>query len=523
MAVGSTSIGRAIPGAEKHRFWFGRVSDWVSGELAPGEGALPTWTLAVVVILAGAAITDTSLTQVVILVAAVPLAIAAAIRSPRTLVLVLAPWLVALGLLRRVLLGLGSGALLGDPLLLIEPAVLALLAVVALRRGAARNRTVLAKGVVALSLLALIEVINPLQGGLTVGLGGLLFVLVPMLAFWVGRSLCDDVTMRRLLILVGLLAIPAAIYGLIQTYVGFPSWDTRWIQTVTANGTYGALEVNGVTRAFSSFSSAEEYGSFLSVGIAVWFALGRRPGRLPGILAALALLGTAVFLESARGTVVLTILAAGVMMAAFARVRLMSAALWGLAAVVVLYLGISHISAQQNPAVTTPSQTQALVQHEVEGLSQPFNPQTSTLGAHFRELVSGLKAAFTDPVGHGTGAINLSAARFGGLAQGTEGDPSNAGVAFGLPGLVAYLVVLISGLAAAYRVAVQRRDWLAIATLGVLVVTIFQWLNGGLYAVAWLPWLILGWVDRTKHCDLSANGLVPTQSTHLTVIDETFR
>jgi hypothetical protein len=339
--------------------------------------------------------------------------------------------------------------------------------------------------------LALVEAFNPLQGGLAVGFGGLLFVLVPMLAFWVGRALCSDAQMRRLFLLLAVLAIAAAGYGLVQTYVGFPSWDERWIQTVTSNGTYAALNVGGVIRAFSSFSASAEYAGFLAVGIAIWFAWGRGH-RMPAMLAAVALLGTAVVLDSSRGIVVLSVVSIGLMLAALARVRLASAVVWGVAAVAILAFTVSHFA----PTVSGNSPTAALVQHQVGGLTQPFNPETSTLGSHFGELISGLKASVTNPLGQGTGTITIAASKFGGAAQGTEVDPSNAGVAWGLLGLLAYLVIAIAGLATAYRLAAHRRDWLAVAALGLLVATGLQWLNGAQYAVAWLPWLTLGWVDR---------------------------
>lgn len=469
------------------------------GQLLAAEPDLWVWTLFLTVLGAGIALAQPQLTQVVILVAIAPALIAVALRSPRTLVAGLAVWLVAVGLIRRVLLGLGSRALLGDPLLLVEPAVLVLLTVVAMQRGASRDKTLLTKAVVALNVLALVEVVNPLQGSLAIGLGGLLFVLVPMLAFWVGRALCDDATLRRLFILVGFLAIPASIYGLVQTYVGFPSWDTHWIDSVIANGSYIALDVNGVIRAFSSFSAATEYATFLGVGIAVWLAWGRRSGRVLVMLMVVALLGTALVLVSSRGVVVLAVLAVGVMGAAVARVRLAAAALWGVIAVLVLFFAVGHLASQGMSGSTgTTGTTAALIQHQVGGISQPFNSQSSTLGVHFSEFISGLRAALTNPVGHGTGTITAASSKFGGVNQGTEVDPSNAAVAFGVPGLVAYVLVAMVGLASAYRLAAARRDWLSVAALGLLVVTFLQWLNGGQYAVAWLPWLVLGWVDTTQ-------------------------
>jgi hypothetical protein len=35
------------------------------------------------------------------------------------------------------------------------------------------------------------------------------------------------------------------------------------------------------------------------------------------------------------------------------------------------------------------------------------------------------------------------------------------------------------------------------AAIAIIVVMSLQWFNGGLYAVAFLPWLLLGWIDRS--------------------------
>ena len=52
-----------------------------------------------------------------------------------------------------------------------------------------------------------------------------------------------------------------------------------------------------------------------------------------------------------------------------------------------------------------------------------------------------------------------------------------------------------------YGLAARRRDPLSIAVLGVAAVTLFQWLNGDLYSVAWLFWLTLGWADQQDMSD----------------------
>ncbi len=445
--------------------------------------------------------------HVLLALAVCPLVLAVVWMSPRSTILGLAFWLVALGMVRR-LVGSGSSAGLGDPFLLVGPAVLVLLFVVACGRGALRRRSPLANAIGLLSLLVLVETLNPLQGGLLVGLGGLLFILVPMLAFWVGRSLLDDVTLRRLFRLIAALSVLSATYGLFQQFVGFPSWDERWI---TSNG-FTALEVgNGVTRAFGNFSSAQEYAAFLSVGLVVLVSSLRNVRRvfLPIPLAAIGLVGFALVLSSVRTSLVLAAAALGSMAAARVRLRPGIALLAGALAVVALGIGLSHFSSAQTTTSAVANPTGTLLQHDISGITDPTG-SNSSLPGHLSETFDGIKSAFSQPIGYGTGSVTLASGHLGGAANaGTESDLGNAGTGLGLLGVFLYVVVVVQGLLCAYRLAARRRDALAIAALGLLVVTLDQWLNGDLYSVAWLVWLSLGWVDRNAHLHPSEWVLSP--------------
>ncbi len=425
-----------------------------------------------------------------VFVALVPAVVALGVRAPSTLLYGLAIWLVALGLVRRLFDTTApvSHAGLGDPLLLVEPVIVIILTAIAIQRGALRRRTRLANAVLVLSILAVVEVVNPLQGSPLVGVGGWLFLLVPILAFWVGRSLVDDLVLRRLFILIALLAVGAVMYGLFQQKRGLPSWDQAWV----AASNYTSLNVGKAIRAFGTFSAASEYATFLAIGTVICAAALTRRRAIP-LLAVGGLLCYGVFYDSSRGILILTAAALGVMWAASQRLRPIPALSAGIIGVSVLLAAAGHFSTQ----TSTPTTEQAsLVQHQLQGLSNPLNSKDSTLSLHFSEMVKGLKSSITQPLGHGTGAVNLAASRLGGTSTATEVDPSNMGVALGLPGLVAYFIVVTVGLVTAYRVAAANRTWWAFAGLGVLVVTFLQWSNGGQYAVAWLPWLVMGWADR---------------------------
>ena len=99
-------------------------------------------------------------------------------------------------------------------------------------------------------------------------------------------------------------------------------------------------------------------------------------------------------------------------------------------------------------------------------------------------------------MGNGVGVITIAADKFGPSDNAaTDVDPSNVAVAMGIPGLLTYGVVVLLAMRLAFHRARRTRDFLGLAALGIILVTSLQWLNGGAYAVAPLPWLLLGWLD----------------------------
>lgn len=289
-----------------------------------------------------------------------------------------------------------------------------------------------------------------------------------------------------MVVLIAILSLASAGYGLAQTFIGFPGWDARWV----AERGYIALNVGGTTRAFASFSAASEYATFLGLGIVSVLALGLRWTRWPAVVSALALLGAALWYEAARGAVVLTVLAVAVMASAAKGVSLKRSLVLAAAVLATLPWVVGRITPEPGGGVGS-----GLAAHQVQGLSDPFAADSSLLG-HIELLRTGLRDAVRNPLGTGVGAVSLAAGKYGGPAAGTEADPSNAAVAGGTLGLVAYVAVLVLAMSRTHRLARNHPSPASLAALGFLVVTFLQWLNGGHYAVIFVPWLVLGWVDR---------------------------
>ncbi len=373
-----------------------------------------------------------------------------------------------------------------DPLLLVAPAVafVILVRVVAIeRRPLGSDR--ISRLMVFLVVLSFIEAFNPRGGGLSAGLAALLFTVVPLIWFFVGREVG---TRGAVEILLGCLVVSAclvATYGLIQIWDGFPAWDRLWL----SQSSYTALDVKGVTRAFATFSSAAEYGSFLAIGIVVAFAFAvdRRPYLLPAV----PLLAIALFYESSRGIIVTTVVAVLVVLAArTGSLRRATLALIILLAAVLLGVTLARGSIQN-----ASTSSNGLVAHQTSGLLHPLDQNKSTLPVHLALLENGFKRGIFDPIGYGIASTTLAGSRLGAPeSASTEVDLSNVFVADGTLGGLAYAAVLVLVLMAALRHAVATRDAASLAVLGILVANFGQWLNGGFYAVSALIWFSIGFL-----------------------------
>jgi len=446
------------------------------------------WTLVVGGTVACLGVALASGTHIGLVVIVLPIVVLITWQAPRTMLGLLPVWMVMLGLVRRLTPGGGNVTFSGDPVLIIGPIVILLLFLTSVGRGAFENRTKLSTVVAVFCGLAAIEALNPGERLLS-GLGGLLFILVPMLAFWIGRALLDEALALQIVRTVAVLSLLASVYGLYQQFWGLPSWDRSWISTKG----YEALSLgNNVIRAFGTFSSAEEYAAFLSIGVVAWLVLlgARTRMFLPLHLAALATVGTALWFESERTAVFLVVLAAGVMLSASMRLRPYLVLAGGVGAVFLLIFVGSHFDAAGGSGAST-----VLSNHQLRGIKNPLG-QGSSLPGHIHGTIQGIKEAFKDPLGHGTGSVTIAANRFGHTRTvGTEFDPGNMGIAFGIPGLAVYAAFCWFAIQTAYRAAVVRRDVVSMFALGVLMATLFQWTNGDLYSVCWLIWLFVGFVD----------------------------
>jgi hypothetical protein len=410
-----------------------------------------------------------------------------ALLRPTHAIVALLAFLAFMGLIRRLLIPI-AGWSTHDPLLLIGPILAGFLFVdLFLRQNRSLASDRLSRFMLALLGLTLVEAFNPLSGSLVAGLGGLLFAAVPLLWFFIGRELATRQMLATIFGLTVVFGVAIAGYGLYQTKYGLPSWDRDWVSIAG----YAALRVGKATRAFGTMASSAEYAYYLAAAIVI--ALTAALHRRIFALAALPLLGWALYLESSRGIIVLAVLSVLVL------IGLRSGGRKGVVVAVAAGVALAAYGLRGTAPVPTGPviASDALQTHLVGGLQHPLSSK-SDLPSKFHASVAGVKLGFTHPFGYGTASSNIAGEKFGGTTVGGEEDLPNAFSSLGLLGGFLFIAIVVLALGRAVRLYLRELDFVSGAAFGVLIVTLDQWLNGGYYSVAPLLWLTIGWIWREE-------------------------
>lgn len=394
-----------------------------------------------------------------------------------------------------------------DPIHLLTP-IVTVVAMAALLRRDRLNvfvATPLAHSVSLLVLLFILEIFNPLQGGIVVGLSGALFTLFPVAWFYFGQS-ANDGFMRKALTLIVVLGIIASLHGLYQMMAGYPAFEQYWIDNTDA---YQAIAVGHVRRAVATFSSAEEWGRYVEFGaiIAFGFAAGAKHVRVRFAWIACGLASVVAILLSGQRTAIFgTILGVATLILLGARTFGS-----GLARIVLMLLPVVLVVAFVKPPTaddvwdkSEKETVTAVLSHAQRGTMNPADEDS--LQIRFENWGQLLTEVIPyRPLGAGLGAGTLGEVRY---AKSDELPPIDntilvLAIACGIPG--ALLFMWIIGRASWFSVLLARkspdetensniRRIVASLMLPLVLNSIFG-LTFTIYSVAPIAWLLMGWIS----------------------------
>lgn len=394
-----------------------------------------------------------------------------------------------------------------DPIHVLTPLVtiMALAVVVKKERLSMLWRTPLAGWVSILGLIFFLEIFNPLQGSLYVGLTGALFILVPLVWFYFGQSINENFVHKTLLIMI-VLGILGSLYGVYQLSFGYPAFEQYWLDNTDF---YASIAVGHVTRALGTFSSAEEWGRYTEFGAiaALGFAImdKRRARQILWFVCTGALVGgvllsgqrTAVF-GMIFGMASLIMLGARNLKGAAARLAMM---------LIPAVLAVVFIAAPTDDEVWSKGDNEGVstvLSHTQKGTLKPADEDSLQIRfENWGDLITTVIPY--RPLGAGIGAGSLGDAR---SKRDSELPPIDnfilvLAVACGIPGALVLTWILTRSTWLSFWLARNSETGTQSACLTRIIAAIMPalFLNNifgltlSIYSVAPIAWLLIGWVS----------------------------
>ena len=467
-----------------------------------GEGGSAGASAALVLMASAIAIFAGGDAQRVLLTAVLTMMLYAFISfSPVTGIPMMVVFLCFIGMIKRYTIPLFGYTSL-DPLLMVGPAVVGMFFVNKLLSRSLPQDTRLSKYMLIILGVMGLQCLNPLQGGIAVGLSGALFYIIPMLWYYCGRDFGTKQVNEAVLKTVLVVAVIGTAYGLNQQFfMGFSDVERQWIELT--NNDRGQYLTREVMRVFSIFSSFAEYVRFLCIGVVIAFAMVLRRNRF-AIFPCLFFLA-ALALSSSRGGLLTGIFGCVLVWAVQGKTIVSWAPRVAFAlaiGVVALYYGLSSV--KDSKGYVENDTAEVLLEHQAKGLLNPFDKKKSTGVSHAGQFFKGIEWGFTNPVGSGLGTTTIGGSKFGGAATaGVESDLGNMFISCGFVGGFMYL-----GLVGyiCWRLTLswhKRRDFASLATFAILLSSLGMWTGVAQYATTMLAWFLIGCIDRMDAADLA--------------------
>src|SRR4051812_21911164 len=396
-----------------------------------------------------------------------------------------------------------------DPIHIVTPIVTLIAFAVILQRHRFRlfSQSQLAVPVSLLAAIYFLQIFNPIQGGLSVGLSGALFVLIPLLWFYFAEVIKPEfmLTAFRLIVVLSLIT---SFYGLYQLTFGFPAFEQYWIDNTDF---YNSISVGTVERALATFSSAEEWGRYVEIGTLIAFGFAAQAanrtrqvawGICGGILSLMLLFTgqrTAMF-GLLLGVLVLVVMGASTRRAAMARIFMLLAPALLIAVLAKAPTNDDMLSHGDD------ERAKALLSHTARGTLDPTKEDS------FNERLKNWAYLATDvipyrPLGMGLGATSIGAWRYSGSVE-SDLPPIDSYfissiLTCGIPAVLLLVWILCKATASSWRSyrkaepgSPEARLWrIAGAIMPVLILNNMFGNTFTLYSVAPFGWLLVGWIS----------------------------
>ncbi|MCK4233398.1 O-antigen ligase family protein [candidate division WOR-3 bacterium] len=347
----------------------------------------------------------------------------------------------------------------------------------------------LVKFTTILLFIFILQMFNPRQGNILVGIGGAKYYIIPFLWFYFGLFI-DKRFVRKLFFTIVVIGFITALYGLKQTFLGFTPFESYWIE----QGGFSSLHLFNIIRSFSTFSSPSEYSRYLLISsiLGVGLMISHRKNYVVSLMLLVILF--ALFVSAVRSTIFFFLIAIVSLVSILVMRRNVKLGfLFALFLIIFLIALIANISIV--PDVNKYSPISVVTHHSMRGITEPLSEDSFQFRLYLwtkvfpRELIS-------NPFGYGLGILTIAAGKFGGYRiTGTDNFLLDTFLSTGIIGGILLLTILFIMFKRTLYIINKKKD-IFIGTILIVVLAYLTNSSPGEYACITLIWLFCGIVTK---------------------------
>lgn len=340
-----------------------------------------------------------------------------------------------------------------------------------------------------LLFIFILQMFNPRQGNILVGIGGAKFYIIPLLWFYIALFL-DKKFIRKLLFIIVLIGFITGLYGLKQTFFGFTSFERYWIQW----GGISSLHLFNIIRSFSTFSSVSEYSRYLLIAAVLGFGfiIRQRKNFMVGLMLLIILFS--LFTSAVRSTIILCVLASILVFSlSLMRKNVKLGFLFALFLIFFLIALITNVSII--PDVDKYSSISVTTHHSMRGLTEPLAESSFQFRLYLwtkifpRQLIS-------NPFGYGLGILTIAAGKFGGSRlTATDNLLLDTFLSTGVIGGILLVTLLFIMFKKTIHILSENKDILVV-TIVIIILAYLANSSSGEYSCITLIWFFIGVVTK---------------------------
>jgi len=370
------------------------------------------------------------------------------------------------------------------------------------------QNSLLMKLLLVLQILYFVQVFNPLQGNILVGVAGAIYFVIPILWVFLGLLL-DERDVRRIFMVVIVIGTLTSAYGIYQHYFGLTGVEKYEIEAKQLYTTLGEKQ-----RIMATFAGLGDFSLYISTAAFLAFASFWRTKTNPLYLAAIGVMVLAMLWVAVRAALFTLAFSMVMFLIVYARDRKVIIVRAVLAFLVIGSL-YSYLYTYKPEDVwrASGSSSDPFIVHTIAGVAHPTEEKSfHTRVANWTYIV---KSAFSEyPVGRGLGSTTTAAKKFAG-GKGTEADSMFFELIYGsgpLAGILFIAIAIIYFRDALTLVVQSETPFAYRVTFGVMSAYFLGSVFGAnLRDVVNSPlaWLLVGWtvrgiVDRAGRGELVA-------------------